>query len=336
MSDVQVLPSAIRWSVAIAARPAAPPVIDGDRILVVLQSGVVSSHGVSDGAEAWHVELRADQPVAVDGPRVFIAAGDMIHALDAASGSVVWRTPSGKVTAPMIAQDGWLVAATAGGLAAFRNADGSKVWSRDIGDQHLRATIEGDNLYVPLTDGHLAALDLQTGTERWVRHLAGDVSEVLAFPDRVYVGSADKFFYCLDADDGETAWRWRIGAVLRGRPAAEGVRVFVTAVDNVTRAFDRLSGALRWHASVPFRPSAPGVVGSMVVVPGNGAEVRAFEAATGRPAGQIKFDEALVTPPAFGSVGGGVVMAAFTGSLNNQWKLVLSGPPAVPPQDPHE
>ena len=338
MAQLQTLPSAVRWSVAISARPAAPPVIAGDQIFVVLQSGIVAAHRVADGTEAWRVELRTDQPVAVEGSRVFVAAGEMIHALDAASGSVVWRAPSGPVTAPLIAQSGWLVVASATGLTALRSEDGTKVWSRDTGPQRLRATIEGDNLYAPLDEGPLLALDLRTGAERWRRHLAGArFSEVLAFSDRVYVGSTNKQFYCFDADDGAWEWHSLLGAVLRGRPAAEGTRLFVTSIDNTLRAYDRNSGALLWHPSVPFRPTEPTVIGSAVVVPGiSSAEILGFDVATGRRAGQIKLDESLVMPPAFGTSGGVVVMTALTGSLNSQWKLVLTAPPALPPSIPLE
>ena len=332
--ELPTLPTTVKWSVAVSARPTTPPVIAGDQIVVALQSGVVAAHRMSDGVEAWHVELRVEQALAVEGSRVFVAAGDAIHALDAASGSVAWVAPTGAVTAPLLAQDGWLIVGSEKGLLAFRAEDGEKIWSRDIGSQHVRATIEGGSLYVPLDDGHLRALDLQTGADRWTNHLRGAPSEVLAFSDRIYLGAADKLFYCFDADDGEREWPQRIGAVLRGRPAAEGTRIFVTSIDNVLRAYDRNSGALLWHRSVPFRPAAPVVIGTSVVVPGNSAEVQAFEVTTGKPAGQIKLEQSLVMPPAFGMQDGAPVMAAVTGNINGEWKLVLTVPPAPPPSAP--
>jgi outer membrane protein assembly factor BamB len=313
-------------------------VIAGDRVFVVLQSGIVAAHRISDGAEAWHVELRSEQAVAVEGTRAFVAAGEAVHALDAATGSVAWVAPTGTVTAPLLAQDGWLIAASETGLSAFRAEDGTKIWSRNIGVQHARATMEGDTLYVPLDDGQLRALDLQTGGDRWTKHPApaGAPSEVLAFSDRVYLGAVDKFFYCLDADAGEREWRARLGAVLRGRPAAEGTRIFVTSIDNVLRAYDRNSGALLWHRALPFRPGAPVVIGTSVVVAGNSSEAQAFEAATGKPAGQIKLQQSLVMPPAFGTSEGVPLMAAFTGNLTGEWKLVLTAPAAPPPSAPRE
>ena len=327
------LPTTVKWSVAVSA-PTDSPAIGSDQIFVTLQSGVVAAHRLSDGGEVWHVELRADHPLALEGARVFVSAGDAVHALEAATGVVAWVAPTGTVAAPLLAQDGWLiVASSTGSLTAYRASDGQKMWTRDLGAQHTRPSIEGDTLYVPLDDGRLHALDLQSGADRWTRHLPGAPSEVLAFSDRIYVGAA-KQFYCLDAGDGENEWYARIGALLRGRPAAEGTRIFVTSIDNMLRAYDRNSGALVWHQSVPFRPFAPVVIDSAVVVPGNSADLLAFDVTSGRAAGQIKLPEILVMRPAFGTSGGGPVMAAFTGSLNSAWKLVLTAPapPAAPPE----
>jgi outer membrane protein assembly factor BamB len=325
---VLIPPTAIRWSVPITARPVSPPVIVGTTIVLALQSGTVAAHRVSDGNEAWHVELSADQPLAADGDYVFVAAGEAIHALAAGTGSLVWRTPAGTLTAPLLVHQGWIIAASAGALTAYRAADGSKVWSRESGAQRDRAEIEGDNLYVPLQDGRLLALDLRTGTERWVHRFAGAPTEILAFADRIYAGVADKFVYCLNANNGETAWRQHTGAPLLGRPAADEARVFVSGLDNITRAFDRRTGALLWHPGMPYRPTTgPVVIGTSVVVPGTEAELRVFDAASGREKSRIKLGERPAVPPAFGESDGAIVMAAVTGSLTGQWELVLSGPP---------
>ncbi len=330
-ASTQALPSSVRWTVPVSARPAASPVTEGPRIFLVLQSGIVAAHRLLDGGEAWRVELRTDRPVAADGTRVFIASGEAIHALDAETSDVLWRAPLGTLTAPLIAHEGWVIAVTETAVTALRATDGSKVWSQTYGAQRHRPTIEGDNLYLPLEDGHLTAVDLQTGVTRWSKHFAGPLSEVLAFPDRVYVGSADKNFYCLEAGDGEWSprgWRQWVGALLRGRPTADGSRVFVASMDNALRAFNRVDGALLWQASVRFRPTAgPAVIGSRVVVPGQAAEVPAFEVATGRRAGQITLPQDPLVPPAFAASGSETVAVAVTGSLKNEFVLVLTEAP---------
>jgi outer membrane protein assembly factor BamB len=317
--------------VAVSVRPSAPPAIGADKIFLALQSGVIVAHHMSDGVEAWRVGMRADQPLAVDGARVFVASGEAVHALAAADASILWRVPTGTLTAPILVQDGWMVVASAKELAAFRSEDGARVWARELGPLHNLPTIEGDNLYVPLDDGRLFALDLRTGADRWVQRLvappkpgsaAPALSEVLAYPDRLFLGTSDRRVLALNAVDGGMAWRFSIGAVLRGRPVGDGTRVFVTAMDNEVRAFSRGNGALLWHPTLPFRPTAPVLIGAKLVVPGASAEVRAFDV-TGHPAGQIKLQTALQIPPAFSKSAGGQIMVGVTGSLDAPSELVL-------------
>jgi outer membrane protein assembly factor BamB len=331
--ESQLLPSSVRWSVALSARAVASPTIAGSVIVVGLQSGSVIAYSAKDGKEAWRVQMRADQAIVSDQTLLFVAAGEMIRALDAADGKVLWEAPSGTVTAPLLVQGGWVIAASAGRLTAFREIDGAKVWSRESPPQHARPTIEGDNLYVPLDEGRLLALDLRTGSERWTRFPAkGALSEVLAFPDRVFVGASDKWFYAYDADDGEIDWKVLIGTVLRGRPASDNTRVVITGMDNLVRAFDRGNGRLEWHMPVPYRPTGPVVIASAVVVPGAAADIRALVMATGKPAGQIKLEQPLVLPPVFSGTGRDALMAAVTGTITGEWTLLLAGPPA--PQAP--
>lgn len=323
----QILPSAVRWSMPVAARPAAPPIVAGPMVVVPLQTGTIVAHRASDGIEAWHVDLQAEQPLAADAERVLVAGGEAIHALAVETGAVLWRAPAGKLTAPLLLQDGWVVAASANALTAYRAADGSKVWSRESGAQKDRAAIEGDNLYVPLQDGRLLALDLRTGAERWAHPFSAAPGEVVPFADRIYLAVSDQFFYCLEAGSGATAWRFRTGSAPTGRAAANDSRLFVAALDNLVRAFDRRSGALTWHAGLPYRPTrGPVVVGPSVVVPGTEMEFRVLDAASGRERATIKLDERPAVAPAFGDAGGTLVMVAVTGSLAGQWKLVLTGP----------
>ena len=334
----QSLPTAIRWSVEISASPAASPVIDHDHVFIVLQSGVVSARTISDGSSSWEVPLKSDRALVADGGRVYAATADQIVALNAADGTKAWSIQSAPVTAPLAAQGGWLIAATAKSLTAFRTADGSQVWTRDLAGVEVTPTLEGDNLYVPLSDGRLLAITLQTGADRWVKTFVGPLSEVLAFPDQILFGTGDRSFFGLRAVDGELDWqRVRLGSIVRGRPIADEHHVYVAAMDNTLRAYRRSNGALLWHPSVPFRPTTgPTLIDGAVVVAGSAAELRAFTASNGAPAGQITLPESLVLPPAFGKSGDAMLMSAFTGTLNGSFKLVLSGPPAAAPEAPRE
>jgi outer membrane protein assembly factor BamB len=330
-TELSTLPSAKRWSVALSARAVASPTIAGDVIVVALQTGQVVAYAAKDGTEVWRVALRADQAIVADETLLFVAAGEMIHALDAADGKVLWEAPSGTLTAPLLVHGGWVIAATAAQLAAFREIDGAKVWSHASPLLRERPTIEANNLYVPLDEGRLLALNLADGTERWTRFPAkGPLSEVLALPDRVFVGAADKYLYVYDARNAEIECKPFLGSVVRGRPVSDGARVFVATMDNLVRAFDRRTGSIVWHEPLPYRPVAPAIVGSTLIVPGATAEIRAFELKTGKPAGQIKAEQTLATPPVFQMSPAGMLVAAITGSVSGEWTLVVLAPPAPP------
>jgi len=298
----------------------------------------VAARKVSDGTPIWEVPLRSDRPVAVDAANVYVATSDEIVALKVGDGSKVWSVHTAAVTAPLAAQGGWVIVATDNGLTAFRSADGTRVWTRELAGAQVTPTMEGDNLYVPLEDGRLFALDLRNGTDRWLRNYEGPLSEVLAFSDRVLFGTGDKFFFCLRASDGEWLWqRVRLGSLVRGRPIGDENHIYVASMDNTLRAYRRSNGALLWHPSVPFRPTTgPVLIDAAVVVAGNASELRSFAVANGQPADKITLEESLVMPPGFGKSGDATVMAAFTGTLNGHWKLVLAGPPAPAPAAPRE
>ena len=331
--ELQTLPTAKRWSVALAARPVASPTIAGDVIVVALQSGHVVAYAAKDGTEAWRVPLRADQAIVADKTLLFVAAGEIIHALDAADGKVLWESPSGALTAPLLVHGGWVITATAAQMTAYREIDGARVWTHDSPPLHERPTIEGNNLYVPLDDGRLLALNLENGAERWTRFPAkGPLSQVLALPERVFVGAADKKFYVYDSGDGHDAGGqpWRLGSTVRGQPVSDGSRIFVVTMDNLVRAFDRRSGAIVWHEPLPYRAVGPAIAGTTLVVPGATAEVRAFDLKTGKPAGQIKAEQTLIVPPVFQMSSTGMLVAAITGSVSADWTLVVLAPPEPP------
>src|SRR5262249_42138805 len=105
--------------------------------------------------------------------------------------------------------------------------------------------------------------------------------------------------------------------------------------DNVVRAFDRRSGAMRWHADIRVRPTdGPTVIGTTVVVPGAATDLIAWSAAAGTRAGQLPLGEPLAVPPRFLVSKSGPVMVTITGGLNEQWKLSLFEAPIPMPTLP--
>lgn len=327
-----IAPATVEWTVAIPAAPIGSPVITADRVIVAHLPGIVAAYDRAGGHELWRAELHAEGPLATDGTLVFVAAGEAIHALRAADGSLAWRMPAPKITAPLVLKEGWLIAAGERTLTARRAGDGSTVWTTEAGAQREAAAIAGDVLFVPEMSGRLVARNLGDGGIKWQRQLGGQPGEPLVLGNSVFLGASDKLFYSVRAESGEIEWRRRVGASIRGRAAADGEHVFYTALDNLVRAVDRTHGALRWEKSVPFRPMAgPFVAGGSVFVAGPGEELRVFNASTGTEAGTVRLPGRQAVPPGFLMSDKGAVFAAVTGNLEESWNLSLTSPVAVTP-----
>lgn len=317
-------PAATQWTVAIPAAPMHAPVVYSGRIFVTTLPGLLTAHDIRNGHELWRVSLIADQQIAVDEQHVYVAAGEEIQALDAATGATVWRAPTGTLTAPPVAQGGWLILSPARRTMALRAADGTVVWSRDNAVQRDRGTLTGDMLIVPLRSGVVQALDLKTGATRWQRPVGGFPAESLVVGERIYVGATDKVFYCLALATGRVEWQIRVGAEIRGTAAADNDRIYYAALDNVVRAVDRISGTQRWQQGLQFRPlSGPRVVGGSVLLAGPVADIQLLDPKAGTDAGKMSFPDPLAISPAVGEFEGSVVVAGVIGGLNEAWKLIL-------------
>jgi outer membrane protein assembly factor BamB len=331
----QVLPDTILWSVPSAAPPSGAPVVSGTTLVVPLRTGVITAHGMTDGAVRWTAPLSAAKPLAADDKRVYVADGEMLHALAVADGKVAWRVVAGRpTTSPPLAHAGWVLLAAAGDLIAIRAEDGAVVWRKTLGPIEFAPSLDGDLLAVSLVDGRVIALDLEDGSERWTRNLHSSPGEPFVVGERVYVGTQDKTFYVLYASSGRVEDHRPIGSQLRGRVAVDDDRVYMAGLDNMIRAVRRRGGALLWQKSLVYRPAAgPVLIGEMVVVPGYvETPLPVFAVANGAQAGALGFDGSLVALPVFTSLEDGrSAVIGITGGLENKYTISLRTPPLVHP-----
>jgi len=302
---------------------------------VPLSTGAIAAHRISDGALQWSKELRAEQSLAADGERVYIASGEAIHALTAATGAPAWRGGlGGKPTAPPLAHGGWVIAAAAGELVAMRATDGMVMWRTPVGPVEFRPSLDGELLVVSVADGRMVALDVRDGSSRWTTDVRASPGEPFAIGGRVYVGTKDRYLYALLSSSGRIEDHRKVAAQLLGRVAVNDRHVFFTALDNTVRALLRRGGAEVWHHGVPYRPGAgPVLVGDVVIVPGYiDSPLAAFSVTDGAAAGNVPFGGLLRALPVFTTLPDGRNVAiAVTGGLENKWMVSLQAPSLVAP-----
>jgi outer membrane protein assembly factor BamB len=319
-------PALTLWSVDLPAQPAASPAATAHVVAVALQSGVVSGWRLADRHQAWTAKIAVGGPVSAVGEVFVVQVKDGVQALAASSGALLWRVEAADVSAPILAEGGWVLVATPERLIALRLSDGKQVWSTAVGRINRRPAVDGDRLYASTSDGRVLALDLASGNLKWEREVGDNPSQPFAVGGRVYVGGG-RDFACLKAESGSQDWRFSIGAPVVGAAAVDESHVYVTSMDNLVRAMDRISGNVRWKADLGHRPDAgPTVVGATVIVPGRASLIRGFDAKTGRPAVQLTLPEPMVVQPTFFMGPGGRQMAAaLTANLKGESRLTIAG-----------
>ena len=291
----------VGWTAALPALATGSPVAAGDRVFVPLESGEVLAVSVMTGAVEWTSRVQGAGPLTVGSGLVFVSDATGIAALDASSGTLRWSvTLPGKLTAPLVTQSGWLLAGTDQADAImFRAATGEVLWKQALGSPlRERPALSADHIYLLLEDRRVVALKLESGAQIWERRLRGRGTSLLALDDRVFVGADDRFFYCLASKDGKVKWRWRTGAPIVGTAVVDEHNVYFVSLDNVLRALHWGDGEQQWKASLPLRPSCgPFLTGRVLLVPGQAAEVPAFQWVDGSTAGSAKLPGEPKWPP---------------------------------------
>jgi outer membrane protein assembly factor BamB len=295
-----------KWSATLPGSPAFPPAFDDARIYIPLQTKQLVALLIKDGSVGWSVECPMTAPPDAGGGLVYAGSEDLIEARADGDGSAQWRRPVQGRVVSLHWKGGWLFAQTdPGGFFAIRGSDGTIIWKKDFGSPlSAPPAPTGERLYLPLKDGRILALSLQTGDEIWTYKLAEPAVGVLPVGNRIFIGGRDNQFHSLNAEDAERKWRWRTGADLLGLPVLDTKRVYFIALDNILRGHDRNNGSMVWKQVLPVRPfTGPLLSGETLIVAGVAAELYAYNAADGKPAGTFALKGAeneemlLAAPP---------------------------------------
>ncbi|OFW17663.1 MAG: hypothetical protein A3H97_13635 [Acidobacteria bacterium RIFCSPLOWO2_02_FULL_65_29] len=325
------------WTIPIEAPLRVPPAFSEDRGYFPFGDGRIEARDLATGAVLWSVDAQVVSQPAVGDGLLFFVERDAIGARRQHDGALVWRLPFAEpLAAPLVWDNGWLVAVSAGRVLAFRASDGHLIWRRDIASApSAKPALAADRVYVAAGDSRIVALQVETGALVWERRLRGVLSEMLALDDRLYVGSDDNFFYCLGTKDGEVDWRWRTGADVVGLPIVDDRAVYFVSKDNVLRGLDRRSGNQIWKRALPLRPSGgPVKVRETIVVSGVAPTLRAFLAKDGTPAGDVATEGELAAAPHAFEGATEPVLAVVTRTLTGGAALTLVTRASDPPPTP--
>lgn len=183
--------------------------------------------------------------------------------------------------------DGVVFSANLGGkLFAVDAATGTQVWRQSAGEFPGNLTVAQGKVFVgTLSDDTLHAFDVATGVEQWSSPTLGIPGDALVIGSTVYVGTSQGQVYAMAASDGAIRWQVGIGGAVDNGIAASGHYLFIgDAVGCSLRAVDARNGSVKWSTCVGDQvEGTPTVAGGNVFVGARDGLVHALDAKTGVP-----------------------------------------------------
>lgn len=252
----------------------APPVATADRIFTLDGRATVTANALSDGGQAWRVDLRnrdgRDREafgggLAVGDGRVYVSSGyRFVAALDAGTGAVLWkRSVDAPIhSAPTYADGRVYVSDVDNQLIALDAGTGDPVWNFQAliePARLLRASspaVTADAVIAPFSSGELVSLRAANGSQLWSETLSqtnrtNALSEIRDIPGRpvvyrddVYAVSFSGVFAAIDARTGARRWELPVSSVNTPWPAGDVVYVLSKAGELI--AANRDSGQAYW------------------------------------------------------------------------------------------
>jgi outer membrane protein assembly factor BamB len=214
---------------------------------------------------------------------------------------VAWRgrPPGDARMSSAVLVPGLAVVTGATRLLGFHPETGALLWSdvKRAAGPLAPPAIDPESSSLVFTEGNgprdsgVVAVDMKGRTQRW-RFALQDLSRggpTLA-EGGVFVGSRDRWLYSLDAQRGTLRWKKRLDGSANGAPAVSGGAVYAVSENGVNGhvrlyALAVATGKSLWESSprgVAIGMSSPTVADGKVFVGFGDAQVRAFDARTGK------------------------------------------------------
>jgi outer membrane protein assembly factor BamB len=209
--------------------------------------------------DAWDVFLSS--PAVANG-KVYFGSGDgSVYAVDAATGVLQWKHPTGGVvhSSPAVVGNTVYVGSWDSVLYAIDAESGQLRWSfaagqdpaihNQVGFQSSPAVVDG-TVYVGCRDAHVYALDAATGKKKW--DYPTSKSWVVGTPTVrdgvVYVGTSDSArFMALDARTGRLRFHYDAKAYVFSSAALAGDLLYFGSHNGRLAAVDAKTGKLAWE-----------------------------------------------------------------------------------------
>lgn len=276
------------WRFDAAGELYSSPAVDRGLVYVGSKSGFIFALDERTGDERWRVDLGdyivRSSPAVVDGS-VYIGAGYLLYALDAATGRTAWegRSAFSGSASPTVADGRVYIASQSSTIYAFDAVTGKQIWSNlTDGPIFSSPAISNGHVYVGTDKGSLLAVSAKSGQLAWTFKAEGGIfSSPAVSGNLVYITTRSGKTYAVDLTTHKAIWSYDAGG--DASPAVADGRVFVGSADGGLYALDAQSGGdPLWLFPTGGAITASPVVADGMVYVASGTTLYAVDAETGK------------------------------------------------------
>jgi outer membrane protein assembly factor BamB len=247
-------------------------------------------------------------PAVAENGRIFALDGeDTVTAMDAQSGSVIWRAsvkPEGRESGGFgggVALGGGKVFVSSGyrTMTAFDQTSGAMLWQTPVDVPiHGAPTVAGSRVYVVDIDNQILAFDVNTGSVEWSYRGIVEPARIMRASspavtgDTVIAPMSSGEVFAFRAATGQPVWQEELSRTTRtsalseirdvaGRPVISRGFVYAASHSGVLASMDVRTGQSRWQVPVAA-VNAPLPVGDVVYIVSKAGELSVLNRETGQ------------------------------------------------------
>ena len=232
-----------------------------ERHIVSCGRNQLSCFSRANGEPAWSYKPRGELGVPlVAGDHVYIGEGNILLAIEMASGEITWEFPivkNARIAYAPIEWNGIIYLGSGDGiLYAIQANSGELLWKTDREKdwQYLRQLhIENGVLVAGGYHDELFGIDLDDGDIRWRFNAGNFINSHLVSNGMTYFWSPTGWIYALDVMTGKVVWRHRTKdfrkssgnpnwAPLMAEMVTDGLNLYALALDNILHTLDAKTG----------------------------------------------------------------------------------------------
>lgn len=242
------------WKFQTGGGVASSPVIQGDMIYFGSKDGYFYAVNKDTGAEAWKYSV--GNPIicqaAVLDNKVFFSSKEVYFAVDARTGTEIWRYDLNPEVRYTIRRDQWdyhesspaidngvvYFGSGMGAILGFEAVSGELVWEFNATDSTaIRSTplIQDGVIYYGEWLGKYRAVDIATKEILWENSYSAGFQNAAVIKDGViFIGGRDTRIYALDINTGESKWSFKdpVASWITGDPVIDGDIVYFSTSDS--------------------------------------------------------------------------------------------------------